>query len=633
MSNEERQLLLPRKTVRTNLPDRRAGQISSSVGGRRVGNDQGFGVSPGGQSWSRRISEQPGGMRRIATEQTSPENRRVGSPEVPTSELPVGNQKSGGRGGRKSSRNMSETETDADGQRRLPYHYGSQLSLSGQPRAGQLAEIDPVQEAHYRRYQYYNRLQHQAGVNLDLLNIPDHAVPPSFYQIQFLGVAPSAGKQSSIVTIFAIWNTMMGTSLLSMPWALEQAGLGMGLLMMAFVSGLCLYTAYRILQVYTIHSRTMKISELGDLCGLLLGRWAEYTATIFSVFAILGAAVVYWVLMSNFLFSTVDFIHDNVAGTFNTNESSQGVYCPRNQTTTIGDEIHENQSIASGQTEDKSTYEMIWGQFTTVPFFLILVLFPIINLKSVTLFTKFNSLGTVSIMFILTSVLYRSYTWGFNANFSDPFSEDYIPMIRSSFPSLTGILALGLFIHNAIITIMGNNKYPENNGRDMTLAYMLVTGTYMLIGCAFYVSFPLPKLCIEDNLLNNFHKHDLLTVAAKIFLFFQMMTVFPLIMYLLRVSILFIIFRTVWPGLGPVMMLNSSVIVVCVLFAVFMPQIGTIIRFSGAACGLTIIFALPILVYLASVKRTGELTWSSIIFHSLIIMLGAMNFLAQFFIK
>merc|ERR1712059_27374 len=130
----------------------------------------------------------------------------------------------------------------------------------------------------------------------------------------------------------------------------------------------------------------------------------------------------------------------------------------------------------------------------------------------------------------------------------------------------------------------------------MTLAYMLVTGTYMLIGCAFYVSFPLPKLCIEDNLLNNFHKHDLLTVAAKIFLFFQMMTVFPLIMYLLRVSILFIIFR-----------------------------------FSGAACGLTIIFALPILVYLASVKRTGELTWSSIIFHSLIIMLGAMNFLAQFF--
>ena len=108
---------------------------------------------------------------------------------------------------------------------------------------------------------------------------------------------------------FAIWNTMMGTSLLSMPWALEQAGLVMGLLMMAVVASLCLYTAYRILQVYDVHSKTNRISEFNDLCGLLLGPWAQYTATIFSILAIVGAAIVYWVLLSNFLFSTVSFIH------------------------------------------------------------------------------------------------------------------------------------------------------------------------------------------------------------------------------------------------------------------------------------------------------------------------------------
>ena len=32
----------------------------------------------------------------------------------------------------------------------------------------------------------------------------------------------------------------------------------------------------------------------------------------------------------------------------------------------------------------------------------------------------------------------------------------------------------------------------------MTIAYMLVTGTYMLLGGAFYICFPLPKFCIED---------------------------------------------------------------------------------------------------------------------------------------
>jgi hypothetical protein len=45
----------------------------------------------------------------------------------------------------------------------------------------------------------------------------------------------------------------------------------MGLAMMLLVSGICLYTAYRILQTYTLHSRIVKISEFGDLCGLLLG--------------------------------------------------------------------------------------------------------------------------------------------------------------------------------------------------------------------------------------------------------------------------------------------------------------------------------------------------------------------------
>ena len=45
---------------------------------------------------------------------------------------------------------------------------------------------------------------------------------------------------------------------------------------------------------------------------------------------------------------------------------------------------------------------------------------------------------------------------------------------------------------------MSNNRHPENNGRDMTLAYLLVTSTYIIIGGAFYVCFPLPKFCIED---------------------------------------------------------------------------------------------------------------------------------------
>lgn len=582
-----------------------------------------MGFSPGGNNSRRKISNQA----RFTEEQHGFPRRGLhrGNRQRSTSSILTRPRISDVEESEYESDVASVVSESEGGRSRRPYHYSSQVSLTG-ILVGQVT-ADPVQEAHYRRYQYYTRLQSHTGQNLDLLNIPDHVIPSDFFTIHIPGIPSSSdGKQSSLITIFAIWNTMMGTSLLSMPWALEQAGLAMGLFMMATISGLCLYTAHRILQVYKVHSRTMKISEFPELCGLLLGRWAEWLASTFSIIAILGAAVVYWVLMSNFLFNTVNYVTDRS----NATNSSFGVFCPKDQPP---HHTHIEPNITSSLLDNnESFYDKYWTLKTT-PLFLIFVLYPLINFKSATFFTKFNSLGTVSIVFIFSSVMYRSYKWGINADFTNTASPQYIPLVSSSFPSLTGILALGLFIHNAIITIMENNRHQENNGRDMSLAYCLVTTTYMLLGAAFYISFPLAKSCIEDNLLNNFHRSDILTVIGRIFLFFQMTTVFPLIMYILRVSFFYPIFRSIWPGTPHILLLNASCIVICVLFAIFMPKIGTIIRFSGAACGLTIIFALPLMVYMASVKRTGYLTWNSIVGHSIIIMLGALNFIAQFFVS
>lgn len=41
---------------------------------------------------------------------------------------------------------------------------------------------------------------------------------------------------------------MMGTSLLAMPWALQQAGLVLGILLMLLMAGIAFYTAYRVVQ-------------------------------------------------------------------------------------------------------------------------------------------------------------------------------------------------------------------------------------------------------------------------------------------------------------------------------------------------------------------------------------------------
>jgi len=52
---------------------------------------------------------------------------------------------------------------------------------------------------------------------------------------------------------------MMGTSLLSMPWAMENAGAIPAVVLLTAVAGISFYTAYRILEVYESNGKTFSI--------------------------------------------------------------------------------------------------------------------------------------------------------------------------------------------------------------------------------------------------------------------------------------------------------------------------------------------------------------------------------------
>ncbi|KAG0436402.1 hypothetical protein HPB47_017963 [Ixodes persulcatus] len=290
----------------------------------------------------------------------------------------------------------------------------------------------------------------------------------------------------------------------------------------------------------------------------------------------------------------------------------------------------------------------------TMPLALVVLLFPVINLKSPSFFYKFNALGTVSVFYLLIYILINAFTWGINVDFVDETSTSYVPLFRTTFPALTGVLCLSFFIHNCVISMMRNQKNPEHNARDLSVAFGLVITTYLLIAVPFYISFPLAKHCIEDNLLNNFSNHNVMAFVTRIFLLVQYTTLFPMITYLLRVQFMHWVYRLVYPGgaiwhlgrhrvqhclllstprcrLKQVMALNAVVVVMCVLFAIFLPQIGTILRFCGALSGLVYIFTLPCIIYMVAMR--GKLTACSMVFHSFIILLGLANFASQFLLQ
>ncbi|XP_070563041.1 neutral amino acid transporter 9-like isoform X2 [Ptychodera flava] len=544
-----------------------------------------------------------------------------------------------------SPRKLSKASiNDVPQKTRKPFHYSP--SVTSLNRAQTIEDQNAA--ATYNRHRYYSKLTPPDDTTL---RIPDHMIPTSFFLL--LPIRKTEGKQSSIITIFSIWNTMMGTSLLSMPWAVGEAGLVLGIIILITMAGLTLYTCYRVVKSVDNFHKPGEILEFSDVCRHYLGKWGEYCSVFFSLSALLGAMIVYWVLLSNFLFHTVKYIyedvnHINMSAAINV---TKGAICPHPRHPPIDPTVHTNNSLPvitsfmsqslvvmvnnSNGTIHNTTdgnealFNKVWQQTLTVPFFLVLILGPLLNFKSPTFFTKFNALGTVCVAYIIAFVSIKASQWGINVDFT-PNTRLYVPIAREYFPAFTGMLALAYFIHNGVVSILRGQKHPENNGRDLSIAYVLVALTYTFVGVVFYISFPLTKDCIESNLLDNFPSGDILAFVARICLLFQMITVFPLLIYIFRLQLMHTLFGAVYPGLLHVLVLNLLVLALCVIFAIFLPKIGTIIRFSGAFCGLAYIFTLPCLVYLLYLRQQGRLRWPTLVLHSTIIVLGCANFFGQF---
>ncbi|XP_033637139.1 sodium-coupled neutral amino acid transporter 9-like isoform X2 [Asterias rubens] len=512
-----------------------------------------------------------------------------------------------------------------DSKRRKPFHYSSVPTYVTDDGKIEHA-VDDKTAATFNRYRYYSRLAGSPSQSDNTLDIPDHVLPPFLLSVE-LPFKDKEGKQGSIITVFSIWNTMMGTSLLSMPWAIQQAGFVMGLVLLIGMAGLTLYTCYRVVQSVDKLESGGKLVEFSDVCRAYLGRWGEYTAIFFSLSALMGAMIVYWVLMSNFMYSSVSFIYGHVAGIPDA-ENASALICAIHKNST--DQFHEN--IMTDLTDETETmFDRVWSKTHTVPLFLCLLILPLVNFKSPTFFTKFNALGTLSVMFLIVFVCVQAAQFGgFHLDFENEESVHYAALYSVHFPAFSGMLSLGFFIHNAISSILRGQREPENNGRDMTIAYILVAATYTFVGALFYATFPLQKDCLADNLLDNFAHGNVLAFTARLFLLFQMVTLFPLLVFIFRIQCLDPLFGHAYPSWKHVLGLNFILMTVAVLFAVFLPQIGTIIRFSGAFCGLAYVFTLPCVVYMLELKQQNKLTWPIIIIHSCIIGLGVANFAAQF---
>ncbi len=76
------------------------------------------------------------------------------------------------------------------------------------------------------RIKYYSTIKASGDFNKSFIHPPPHVLNENIFIInQQFSEEPRVKKNSSIITIFSVWNTMIGSSLVSMPYYTRHAGI------------------------------------------------------------------------------------------------------------------------------------------------------------------------------------------------------------------------------------------------------------------------------------------------------------------------------------------------------------------------------------------------------------------------
>lgn len=165
--------------------------------------------------------------------------------------------------------------------------------------------------------------------------------------------------------------------------------------------------------------------------------------------------------------------------------------------------------------------------------------------------------------------------------------------------------------------------------RDIALGYSLVTVTYVILGLAFYLTFPLAKHCIQDNFIHNFPDSNVMMIVVRCFLLIQLSTVYPIIAMIWRISASHVF--TLAEAEGSVIKMgiyNIFLLLICVLLAIVLPSIGEVITVFGSICGFLLIYFAPSLVAWSVMRRegvSGPSFWAMTFLYVLIPVFGAAN--------
>mmetsp|Transcript_18808 Transcript_18808/g.47726 ORF Transcript_18808/g.47726 Transcript_18808/m.47726 type:complete len:545 (-) Transcript_18808:4001-5635(-) len=436
------------------------------------------------------------------------------------------------------------------------------------------------------KLKYYMKLKSPGDrLSAHPLNPPPHVA--SFAWSLPFWTGKQDKKRSSPTIVFSIWNTMVGSALLSLPWAFSQAGVGMGAGLAVVVGTMGWWTTTLIINNGWGHL------DFSDVCLLALGRWAQVLALISSWFTIIAALMSYEVLFTNSIISCVE---------------SVAYFATGENITSPGDGL---------------------GFFTPqiAPIFVTASLFPLLCFKRLDFLVKIASWGVLCVIYILLFILAESG----KVIAQNGLDLGEVVWFDVRFGSLGAVFTFSFFIQCIILPIMSTHKRPEKGPRDTGLAFFAGGVCYLCVGVATNLAFPQG---LPQDFFSTFDYTDVPAFTARLALVFHIYTVMPLLVMMIRTQFFSAILgvERVFPGYGWTILLNIIVCSIFTLVAIFFPNPGQIVSIGGAVTGTIYTYGLPVTAHVVINLRAKNITWRGATFAICVGVLGICIVLMQFVI-
>ncbi len=410
-----------------------------------------------------------------------------------------------------------------------------------------------------------------------------------------LAAAQKSGKTryGSVSIIFSIVSTMLGTSVLTFPFGVFEAGwLAAPLISFAIC---CLNTTGALLIVRTTSTHT----DIMQYSASVLGRWTLVIGTTAIVLIMLGAAIASHGIMTQLLYSIVVEV--------------------------LG--VTHLEKLAP------------WWRPSVAAVIVCLVAIILLLFANLTFLTKIGSAAFFSIIYLIFFTFVKFALALFHGDI-----QCLPPAIKRTAPELAGLTVLGLFIHNGLLSFMNSHRTPKYRERDTVLAFGLTWVVQLTVGMLGYWSMACsapgqPSTFMPQDYLDAFPADDLFAFSARVALLVVMLCVFPIVVFLLRSGLPSLLVLTpVTARLVddidlkyiPRQVVNVIVMIITLLFAILYNNVATVLRYVGAFTGFVFVFVLPVLLYRQKDKSRGKWTWLKVLLGTVFILIGFFILLTQF---